>query len=116
MRALRGVASERLAAQEALKQSSLSDAKVFLGGAAATYKDMADGEKYDLMIAVVSALTLIFMIMLILTRSVVAALVIVGTVVLSLGALVVSEALARRSGAGLGGRRGGQRGGDRHVL
>ena len=40
---------------------------------------MADGEKYDLMIAVVSALTLIFMIMLLLTRSVVAALVIVGT-------------------------------------
>jgi len=34
------------------------------------------------------------------------------SVVLSLGALVVSEALARRSGAGLGGRRGG----GRHVL
>ena len=40
---------------------------------------MHDGAKYDLMIAVVSALTLIFMIMLVLTRSLVAALVIVGT-------------------------------------
>ena len=30
---------------------------------------MADGAKYDLLIAVVSALTLIFMIMLILTRA-----------------------------------------------
>ena len=80
------VASERLAAQEALKQSSLSDAKVFLGGAAATYKDMADGEKYDLMIAVVSALTLIFMIMLLLTRSAVASLVIVGTAASSIAA------------------------------
>ena len=40
---------------------------------------MHDGAKYDVMIAVVSALTLIFMIMLILTRSLVAAVVIVGT-------------------------------------
>ncbi|MCV7444064.1 MMPL family transporter [Mycobacterium paraense] len=80
------VEAERTAAQEALKQSSLSDAKVYLGGTAATFKDMADGEKYDLMIAVVSALTLIFMIMLLLTRSVVAALVIVGTAASSIAA------------------------------
>lgn len=73
------VAPVRTAAQEALKQSSLSDAKVYLGGTAATFKDMHDGAKYDLMIAVVSALTLIFMIMLLITRSLVAALVIVGT-------------------------------------
>ncbi|WAC93224.1 RND family transporter [Mycobacterium sp. Aquia_213] len=80
------VAAERTAAQEGLKQSSLSDARVYLGGTAATFKDMADGEKYDLMIAVVSALTLIFMIMLLLTRSVVAALVIVGTAASSIAA------------------------------
>ncbi len=73
------VDSERKAAQEALKMTSLSNAKVFLGGVAATYKDMSDGARYDLMIAVVSSLTLIFMIMLILTRSMVAALVIVAT-------------------------------------
>lgn len=80
------VDAERTAAQEGLKQSSLSDAKVFLGGTAATFKDMHDGAKYDLMIAVVSALTLIFMIMLLLTRSVVAALVIVGTAASSIAA------------------------------
>jgi RND superfamily putative drug exporter len=73
------VESERKAAQEALKMSSLSNAKIYLGGVAATYKDMADGAKYDLLIAVLSSLTLIFMIMLILTRSAVAALVIVAT-------------------------------------
>ena len=73
------VDAERKAAQEALKMSSLSDAKIYLGGVAATYKDMSDGARYDLMIAVVSSLTLIFMIMLILTRSAVAALTIVGT-------------------------------------
>ena len=80
------VNAERTAAQEGLKQSSLSDAKVYLGGTAATYKDMADGAKYDLMIAVISALTLIFMIMLIITRSLVAALVIVGTAASSIAA------------------------------
>jgi len=80
------VAAERTAAQEGLKMSSLADAKVYLGGTAATYKDMHDGAKYDLMIAVVSALTLIFMIMLLLTRSVVAALVIVGTAASSIAA------------------------------
>ena len=80
------VAAERTAAQEGLKMSSLSDAKVYLGGTAATFKDMHDGAKYDLMIAVVSALTLIFMIMLLLTRSVVAALVIVGTAASSIAA------------------------------
>ncbi|MCW2626172.1 MMPL family transporter [Mycobacterium sp.] len=80
------VDAERTAAQEGLKMSSLSEAKVYLGGTAATYKDMADGAKYDLMIAVVSALTLIFMIMLILTRSLVAAFVIVGTAASSIAA------------------------------
>jgi len=80
------VDAERTAAQEGLKQSSLSDAKVYLGGTAATFKDMADGEKYDLMIAVLAALTLIFMIMLLLTRSAVAALVIVGTAASSIAA------------------------------
>ena len=80
------VESERTAAQEGLKMSSLSDAKVYLGGTAATFKDMHDGAKYDLMIAVLSALTLIFMIMLLLTRSIVAALVIVGTAASSIAA------------------------------
>jgi putative drug exporter of the RND superfamily len=80
------VDSERKAAQEALKMTSLSNAKIYLGGVAATYKDMSDGAKYDLMIAVVSALTLIFMIMLILTRSAVAALTIVGTAASSIAA------------------------------
>ncbi len=80
------VSAERTAAQEGLKQSSLSDAKVYLGGTAATFRDMADGAKYDLMIAVISALTLIFVIMLIITRALVAALVIVGTAASSIAA------------------------------
>jgi putative drug exporter of the RND superfamily len=80
------VDAERKAAQDGLKMSSLSNAKIYLGGTAATFKDMADGAKYDLMIVVVSGLTLIFMIMLILTRALVAAAVIVGTAASSIAA------------------------------
>ena len=74
------------AAKEAIKGTPLEGAKIYLGGTAAVYKDMRDGSKYDLMIAGIAAASLIFIIMLIITRSLVAALVIVGTVLLSLGA------------------------------
>ncbi|MGD9619518.1 MAG: RND family transporter [Mycolicibacterium sp.] len=76
----------RTAAKEAIKGTPLEGAKVYLGGTAATFKDMQDGNRYDLLIAGISALGLIFIIMLIITRAVVAAAVIVGTVVISLGA------------------------------
>ncbi|MGH3532427.1 MAG: RND family transporter [Mycobacterium sp.] len=76
----------RQAAKEAIKGTPLEGAKIYLGGTAAMYKDMRDGSKFDLMIAGIAAASLIFIIMLIITRSVVAALVIVGTVLLSLGA------------------------------
>jgi RND superfamily putative drug exporter len=74
------------AAKEAVKGTPLEGSKVYLAGTAATFKDMADGSMYDLMIAAIAALGLIFIIMLIITRSVVASAVIVGTVLVSLGA------------------------------
>jgi putative drug exporter of the RND superfamily len=76
----------RTAAGEALKTTPLEDAKIYLAGTASTFKDFRDGSKYDLWIAGVGALCLIFTIMLLITRSFIAALVIVGTVALSLGA------------------------------
>ncbi|MCV7175814.1 RND family transporter [Mycolicibacterium sphagni] len=76
----------RTAAEEALKTTPLQGAKISIAGTAATFKDFSDGSKYDLWIAAVGALCLIFIIMLIITRSLIAALVIVGTVALSLGA------------------------------
>ena len=76
----------KVAAIEAVKGTPLEDAKISLGGTAATFKDMADGSKYDLLIAGIASICLIFLIMLLITKSLVAALVIVGTVVLSLGA------------------------------
>jgi RND superfamily putative drug exporter len=74
------------AAAEALKGTPLEGSKIYLGGTAATFKDMHDGSDDDLLIAGIASLCLIFIIMLIITRSVVASAVIVGTVVLSLGA------------------------------
>ena len=70
---------------ESIKGTPLEGSKVYLGGTASAYKDMQHGANLDLLIAGVGALCLIFIIMLVLTRSVVAAAVIVGTVALSLG-------------------------------
>jgi RND superfamily putative drug exporter len=74
------------AAREAIKGTPLEGSKVYLAGTAATYKDMRDGSFYDLLIAGMAAVALIFIIMLIITRALIAAAVIVGTVLLSLGA------------------------------
>ncbi len=73
------------AAFEAIKGTPLEGSKIYLAGTASTYKDMQHGSNFDLLIAGISSLCLIFIIMLLLTRSVVAAAVIVGTVLLSLG-------------------------------
>jgi RND superfamily putative drug exporter len=76
----------RIAAEEALKGTPLESSKVFLTGTAAFTKDLVVASRYDLLIAAVAAICLIFIVMLLVTRSLIAALVIVGTVILSLGA------------------------------
>nr|WP_197380831.1 MMPL family transporter [Mycolicibacterium mengxianglii] len=75
----------RIAAADAIKGTPLEGSTVYVGGSAAMYKDMQQGADYDLLIAAVASLILIFLIMVLLTRAVAAAAVIVGTVVLSLG-------------------------------
>jgi len=75
----------RTAAVDAIKNTPLEGSTVFVGGSAAMNKDMQLGADYDLLIAAVASLILIFLIMVVLTRAVAAAAVIVGTVVLSLG-------------------------------
>ena len=72
------------AAFDAMKATPLSDAKVYVAGTASTYKDIQDGAKYDLLIVALAAMALILLIMMFITRSLVAAVVIVGTVALSL--------------------------------
>lgn len=80
------VDDEIIAAHEAIKGSLLAEAKVSLTGTAATYRDIQSGARYDLMIAAFAAIVLIFLVMLVITRALVASLVIVGTIVVSLGA------------------------------
>ncbi|CAM4312970.1 Membrane transport protein mmpL8 [Mycobacterium basiliense] len=76
----------RTAAEESLKGTPLENSKIYLAGVGAIFKDVSEGAKWDLVIAGVASLCLIFIIMLILTRALVAAGVIVGTVAISLGA------------------------------
>jgi len=80
------IAAIKSAAEEALKGTPLENSKIYLAGTAAITKDLVEGSAFDLLIAVVAALCLIFIVMLTITRSLVAALVIVGTVLVSLGA------------------------------
>ncbi|MED5813009.1 MMPL family transporter [Mycolicibacterium sp. 050232] len=75
----------KLAAKEAMKNTPWEGSKIYMGGTASAFKDMQEGNNYDLLIAGISAICLIFIIMLIITRSLVAAAVIVGTVLISLG-------------------------------
>jgi RND superfamily putative drug exporter len=85
----RGIASIepiKNAAKDAVKGTILAGSHIYLAGTAATYKDIQEGATYDLMIAALAAMSLIFLIMLFITRSLIAAIVIVGTVALSLGA------------------------------
>ena len=68
----------RTAAYESLKGTALEDSKVYISGTAAIFKDLREASSYDFLIAGISSLCMIFIIMLIITRSLVAALVIVG--------------------------------------
>jgi RND superfamily putative drug exporter len=74
------------AVRQAIKGTPLAGSNIYLAGTASTFKDIQYGAKYDLLIAGIAALSLILLIMMFITRSLVAALVIVGTVALSLGA------------------------------
>ena len=66
-----------------LKETSLAGAKVYIGGTGATDKDIKEYSASDLAIVAVAAFVLIFLIMLFLTGSLMAALVIPGTVAFS---------------------------------
>jgi RND superfamily putative drug exporter len=76
----------KTAAEESLKGTPLANADIYVSGTAAVFKDLREGSNYDLVIAVTASLCIVFIIMLLITRSLIAALVIVGTVALSLGA------------------------------
>ncbi|OHV02761.1 RND family transporter [Mycobacterium talmoniae] len=83
--ALATTTEELEAAQDAVKGTPLDESLIYLAGTAPTYHDIGEAVTYDLMIAAVASLSLILIIMLVITRAVVASCVIVGTIVVSLG-------------------------------
>lgn len=74
------------AAHQAVKGTPLAEAKFYLTGTAAIYHDIQTGMIYDILLVGFAAVVLIFIVMLVITRALVASVVIVGTVLLSLGA------------------------------
>jgi putative drug exporter of the RND superfamily len=90
------------AVADAVKGTPMESAKVSLAGTASMYSDMQEGVKIDLAIAGIATLILIFSIMLLITRSLVAALVIVGTVLASLGTACGLSVLLWQDILGLG--------------
>ena len=71
------------AIKTALKETSLAGAKIYIGGAGSNNKDIKQYAASDLLIVAIAAFVLIFLIMLFITRSLMAALVIPGTVAFS---------------------------------
>jgi putative drug exporter of the RND superfamily len=71
------------AIKAALKETSLAGSRIYIGGAASNNKDIKAYAASDLLIVAIAAFVLIFLIMLFITRSLMAALVIPGTVAFS---------------------------------
>ena len=71
------------AVKAALKETSLAGSRIYIGGAASNNKDIKEYAASDLKIVAIAAFVLIFLIMLVLTRSLMAAIVIPGTVAFS---------------------------------
>lgn len=92
----------KAAVADAIKGTPLESSKVYLAGTASMYSDMQQGVIIDLMVAGIASLILIFGIMLLITRSLVAALVIVGTVAASLGTACGLSVLLWQDLIGLG--------------
>jgi RND superfamily putative drug exporter len=71
------------AVRSALKETSLAGSRIYIGGAASNDQDIKRYAASDLLIVAIAAFILIFVIMLFLTRSLMAAIVIPGTVAFS---------------------------------
>jgi putative drug exporter of the RND superfamily len=71
------------AAQEAIKGTSLSNAKLDVAGAASNYRDVQDYSRNDIIIMMLATFALVFTIVLLITRALVGAIVVLITVILS---------------------------------
>jgi RND superfamily putative drug exporter len=71
------------ATQEAVKGTSLSNAKISLAGAASNYRDVRDYSANDIIIMMLATFALVFIIVLAITRALVGAVIVLITVMLS---------------------------------
>ena len=71
------------AAQESIKGTSLSNAKLYLAGASSNYRDVQDYSNNDIIIMMLAPFALVFLIVLLITRALVGAIVVLITVILS---------------------------------
>ena len=71
------------AANEAIKGTSLSNAKISLAGAASNYRDVRDYSANDIIIMMLATFALVFIIVLAITRALVGAVIVLITVMLS---------------------------------
>ncbi|MDT5070227.1 MAG: hypothetical protein QOK02_6382 [Mycobacterium sp.] len=74
------------AAQEAVKGTSLSNAKISLAGAASNYRDVRDYSANDIIIMMLATFALVFIIVLAITRALIGAIIVLVTVMLSFAA------------------------------
>lgn len=71
------------AAQESLKGTSLSNAKLYMAGASTNYRDVEDYSLNDIMIMMLATFGLVFIIVLVITRALAGAVIVLLTVALS---------------------------------
>jgi putative drug exporter of the RND superfamily len=71
------------AAEESLKGTALSNAKLYMAGAASTYRDVQDFSHNDIILMMLAAFGLVFVIVLLITRALVGSIVVLFTVILS---------------------------------
>jgi RND superfamily putative drug exporter len=71
------------AAQEATKGTSLSNAKIYLAGAGSNYRDVQDYSNNDIIIMMLATFALVFTIVLLITRALIGAIIVLFTVILS---------------------------------
>ena len=71
------------AAQESVKGTSLSNAKIYIAGASSNYRDVEDYSANDIIIMMLATFALVFLIVLLITRALIGAIVVLITVILS---------------------------------
>jgi putative drug exporter of the RND superfamily len=71
------------AAQESIKGTSLSAAKLYMAGASSNYRDIEDFSRNDLIIMMLATFGLVFLIVLVITRALIGSIIVLITVVLS---------------------------------